>query len=475
MTDTKTPTYPLLWYTSNTPLTTGQRDCAMARYLGYHAGVHGTGYRRTKKSVPLVSGGAVHKGIELLGEWILDYQRAQPTKRLMDAPVEVTAWAAAEAARQYRVQAESRGLLLGISEVESKDAIALLINEQATLVEALVWVYAIARLPIMLASYRLLAVEVEEAPVLDCTCGLGDWLGQADQHEARGCTGIVQQGKADFLWEKIEDGSIAYEEFKTKSAPRYDWEQAWEHATQLFINMEAASARIGKSVDTAFVPVLYKGSRKRPWGASPDVPKTQDSPLVYGYYDPGSLPVRAADWQSEYESYSEFSAKKSRLPQTYKKTPIWDPANPLEPIRPDASRVETWVRKHVTQLQLLKIFNVLGPFPKPTTRVPLIVQGIAVEESDWRARVNELRRVEAYEPGDPNIDQMISRSWNCTRYYSRCEFWPVCNREPGWEDLSTHPDFQIRAPHHVTEREAFERVGVVFPPQDFEGDDEGEE
>lgn len=475
MTDTTTTpqaTYPLLWYTSNTPLTVGQRECAMARYLGYHAGKHGTGYRLKAKSVPLVTGGAVHTGLELLGQWILDWQDAHPEQILVDVPVPAVAWAATEAATRYRAQAEARGLSLGISEAEGAAAIALLIAEQATLIEALVWVYALTRLQTMTTRYRLLQVEAEEAPVLGCTCGLGDWVGQADHHETRGCTGIVMQGRADFLWESREDGAIVYEEFKTKSTANWQWEQAWEHAPQLFINMQAGTERLGggRAINAAYVPVLYKGARKRPWGAPVEVPKTQDSALVYGYFDPGNLPMRPPEWKSEHESVDDLGVKR-RLPKTFQRVPIWDPQYPLEAIRPGASRVETWVRGHVTPLQLAKLSQVLGPFPRPITRVQLAVEGVLAEETQWRDRVTYLRALGAYEPGRPEIDTVIPRSWNCTTYGGRCQFYGICSREPGWEDLSQHPLFQPRTPHHETERGAFERVGVVFPAGDFEAED----
>ena len=472
------PTAPLLWYTSNTPLQVGQRECAMARYLGYHAGRHGTGYRQRAKSVPLVTGGGVHTGLELLGKWVLDWQGVHVGQVVtLEQMVPAIAWAATTAAEQYRAHATQRGIGLGLSETESPEAVTLLIAEQATLIEALVWVYAIHRLEYMVARYTLLEVEAEEAPVLGCTCGLGDWVGASEQHAARGCTGIVMMGRADFLWQSREDGSVVYEEFKSKSSANWQWEQAWEHAPQLFINMQAATERLGagREVNAAFVPVLYKGNRKRPWGSdAATTPKTQDSPLVYGYYDAGDLPMRAADWQSAFETYDELGFKR-RLGKTYQKVPIWDAQYPLPEVRPGASRVETWVRSHITPVQLAKITQVLGPFPRPVARVALAVSGVLAEENRWRYDVFTLRQHGAFEPGDPAVDSNIPRSWNCTTYGGRCQFYGVCTREPGWEDLSTHPNFQIRTPHHETERAAWERAGVVFPPGDFEGDgDEGE-
>lgn len=494
----------------------GQRDCAFARWLEFHAGQHGTGFRRRATAVPLATGAAVHTGLELIGKWILDWQRAHTQQRLITVPDEVIAWGASEAAIGYERRARARGLELTKTDVDSAAAIDLLIREQATLIEAQVWIYAIVRLPYMLSRCVLIDVEREEAPVVDCTCGLGDWVGEVEVHAARQCRGIVAMGKADFLWEVVGERAIEYEEFKTKATSNYGWDMSWEHSGQLFRNMEAASRRLGRDVSTAYVPVLYKGKRDRVDRDDKSQPKIQQSPLVYGWYDPGNGMTRGPEWAARYKWIDDYG-KWHTLPRTYKRQGIWDESVPLGDVpplmlggdnlnpngvakRPGASRVEQWVKGWITPMQHYELLKVLGPFPKPTALVEEYTQAMLTEERRWRGDVAYLRAAGVYQPSDRkpvqqynggeglvstpgeiiHVDaaQVISRSWNCTRFDgSSCMFKPVCHKLPGWQDMTTMlsadgaPMYEIRTPHHSTEQTAYEAMGLQFPEQD-EDDDE---
>jgi len=469
--------YPLLWFTSNTPITTGQRDCAMRRYLGTHAGRHGTGYNKIKTAVPLATGGAVHKGLQLIGEWILDWQTAHAGQRLVEVPHEVTAWAGSEAAARYERRARSAGLELTKGDIDALAANETLILEQRTLVEALVWVYALSRLPVMLASHRLIAAELEQGPVVDCTCGLGDWVGDWRDHGPRGCAGIVAQGRCDYLWEEIETSEIVYEEFKTKASERKSWEDAWEHNGQLWLNMEGATRRLGKEVNKAYVPILLKGWRGRDRNQPSTAPKHQHSPLCYGYFDPGNPPLREPEWSSRYRWQDEYG-KTRQVPGTFNKVPVWDEQNPLITVgmRPDASRVEVWVRNHIADTQWPDLIKTLGPFPRPRQRMPDAEAAIKAEERLWRERVRILREEGAYGAEHPSVIEMIPRSWNCTGYDGTpCTFKPVCDKEPGWDTIDVMGKYEHRRPHHDPERETFEALGRVFPEDEWDSDEDGEE
>lgn len=471
--------YPALWFTSNTPITTGQRDCAYLRWLGYHAGPHGTGYRRKGHAVPLATGSAVHVGHQLIGDWILEWQAKNPTRRLTAVPDPVIAWAAGEAASQYEASARAKGLILTVGDLDAAAAIDGLILEQRTLIEGLIWIYAIVRLPVMLADYRLLAVEQEEGPVLDCTCGLGDWVGQWDVHQQRGCAGIVAQGRTDALWEGASDattGTIVYEELKTKASERKSWEDAWEHASQLWLNMEAAGKRLGRDVTTAFVPVLFKGWRGRDRGADPSQPKYQHSPLCYGWYDAGNVPLREPNWSSRYTWHDDYGQKHT-LGRTYTRKPLWSPEIEIPTIGAPAtaSRVERWIKGYITPVQYGDLLKVLGPFPLPRNQVRDATIALLAEERRWRDLVAELREAQAFTPDHPLVAELVPRSWNCTRYDGTpCEGRPICKKEPGWDAIDTMGVYDIRTPHHDPEKVAFAACGVTFPNTDAEeidGDD----
>lgn len=470
--------YPLLWYTSNSPISRGQRDCGMRRYTEYHAGPHGSGYRRKATAVPLATGKATHVGIELIGNWILEWQAQHgPMAHLTELPDDVVAWAALEAADAYERRAQAKGLMRTMGESELPAEITRLILEQRTLVEALVWVYALARLPYMLSEYRLICVEFEEGMVFDCSCGLGDGIGQIADHEARSCHGIADQGKADLIWEHVHTGAVIYEEIKTKASEKKSWADAWDHSSQLWLNMEAASRRLGRPVNDAFITVLYKGWRGRPRGSGEDVPKTQQTTLVYGYYDPGAPPIRAAEWKSQYKWHDDYG-KGHTLPHSYQKQAVWNEILPLAPLfgRPDASRVEQWVRGYFKSVNYLDHITVLGPFPRPVYRLADATAAVLAEERLWRAKVEYLRENNAFEPSHPLVVEQIPRSWNCTSYDStRCDFYGICTKQPGWESIESMGIFEIRTPHHAPERAAYEALGVVFPGEDDEDEDGGEE
>lgn len=479
-------TYPALWWTSNTPITTGQRECAMRRYLGNHAGRHGTGFRKRATAVPLATGSGTHHGIELIGQWLIEWREAHKQDRL-DCPDEVVAWAAIEAADGYARRARARGLELTKSDLDAAAELDRIIREQQALIEAQVWIYALVRLPFMLSRARVLNVEHEETPVLDCTCGLGDWVGSADMHAGRGCAGIVMQGKADFIWETFADGMLEYEEFKTKATPNYGWEQQWEHSGQLRVNMEAASKRLGKDVSQAYVPVLFKGRRDRTNRDDLTSPKIQQTPLVHAYFDPGAPPIRPVDWAARYKWYDDWG-KGHTLPRTYQRTFVADEANELPAENPngvrfrtDASRIERWVRGWILPVQYPELLKVLGPFPKPRTLMDDATRSIIVGEREWREKIAYLRSRQLFQPGDVageagepgvTVADVIPRSWACTNFDGTpCEFRPVCHKEPGWQAMEALGIYEIRTPHHDPEKVMWEELGVVFPEGDEDDDD----
>jgi hypothetical protein len=493
--------FPLLWFTSRTPTVVGQTHCRMDRYLGYHAGAHGTGYRHRAQSVPLATGSGVHVGAELILEWIQEYQTKHRGMPPMTPPLEVVAWGATEAAARYEHRARKRGFLeKGLEAVGADDgdtvptdvklspALEYLIAEQKTLIEAQVWIYGMIVLPQLLSKYRILDVEREESLVLDCTCGLGEAVADWTLHHDRDCEGIVQMGRADALLEGWADdvrGKIGYDEIKTKATPNMPWEKAWEHSGQLRVNMETASRRLGKRVDHAHIVTLFKGKRERDRN-DPTSQKEQSTPLIYGYFDEGSPGFRPAQWKAQYKWTDDYG-KGHTLPRDFRRRPIWDEDVdlPMLNTRPQASRVERWVTGYLTPQQWPLFAKVLGPFPHQVNQLPETLLSVLAEETDWRQIVAQIRLEVAAQLKLPAKDrrseieiaaQYVTRSWQCTSFGGEpCSFKPVCDKNPGWQDLETMGHYEIRTPHHATEKEAHEALGIEFPPGDEdEGDDDWE-
>ncbi len=450
MTDIK---HPLLWFTSRSPTDVGQRHCRMDRFLSYHAGPHGTGYRRKALSVPLATGSAVHTGAELLADWIMEYQQKHHGQPPVVLPLEVIHWAAEEAAAGYERLARAKGFNeVGLEQIGGDDAVVgdagvgdqrlsirsgdvgratgdlgthqihrgpaggvdtppaalvpatlpaaleTLIMEQRTLIEAQLWIFATITVPQMLSTHRILGYEVEETLVLDCTCGLGEGVANWRVHFDRQCEGIVQQGRADWIlegWEASKRGQLVYDEFKTKASPNAPWEKAWEHSGQLRINMETAGRRLGKKITAANIVVLFKGWRGRDKGDPPETPKYQHSPLCYGYYDPGSEGLRPGGWAAQYKWFDDLG-KGHTLPRTYQNRPVWDMSLPMLPTRQEdvgrfPSRVATWVMNYITPKQWGELVKVLGPFPYQPAAIPDTLRSVLAEERDWREVVQIIR------------------------------------------------------------------------------------
>jgi len=444
-----------LWFCSRTPTVLGQTVCAYKRFLEYHSGPNGLGLRRKSTAVPLATGAAVHTGLELLGNWLKESDATT-------APPDAVAWAATEAAARYEAKARKRGLLVTLTDATAAAAIDQLILEQSTLVEAIVWIAALYWLPGVLTNYKIIDVEWEETIVLDCSCGLGEAIVDHHQHDQRGCAGIVQMGRADWLLvNRLNPAQIAYAEFKTKSSQRQSWELSWEHSGQLLVSMEAASRRIGTSVSEAWIPTFYKGWRGRDRSEPLTAPKTQHSPLCYGYFEAARPPFNDANWSAKYRWVDDIG-RGHTLSKTYNKVAIWDEANEMAPCRAGASRVETWVTNFITSeivfAESSPLIKVVGPIPRPVNMVPKAMAAIVAEESRWRADL-EFINSDGVRP-----EQVIPRSWQCTGYDGTpCEFRPHCFDEPNWEDL-----YEPRTPHHGTEKTAAEARGVTFASDEDE-------
>ena len=94
----------------------------------------------------------------------------------------------------------------------------------------------------------------------------------------------------------------------------------------------------------------------------------------------------------------------------------------------------------------------------------LAIKGILTEERRWQQTVKALQAQGATMPDHEEIDDVISRTWNCTSYDNRlCMFAGICNRDIGWEDPEAGAKFEPRTPHHALERAAFEALGATFP------------
>jgi hypothetical protein len=185
--------------------------CPTARYLGYSWG--GTGLRRVRATIPLVTGSAVHAGMASLLNQVL---------KLGDTP---GVWAhvsvdeaVAAALAEYELELKGRGL-----DVELGEDAQWVTDEQRALIEGLVRAYAVAPtgLQALLEQYRILEMEREDVWEGFTHLGLDEKNGRVDF-----------QARADGLLQERGTSDLYVLSFKTASAFDYRQEASNRHDVQ---------------------------------------------------------------------------------------------------------------------------------------------------------------------------------------------------------------------------------------------------
>ena len=138
-------------YTDRSRYEIGVGRCPMLRYLQYHAGPTGYGFRRTAASLPLVTGTGLHDGLAPLLTHVM-LNDTLPDEDLIRQVI-------ADQAATYRTQVERRSLA-DVGEIDPV-YLAHLIDEQTSLITGLIWAFALDLLPQLHAENKIISVEVE--------------------------------------------------------------------------------------------------------------------------------------------------------------------------------------------------------------------------------------------------------------------------------------------------------------------------
>lgn len=453
-----------LWLTSRSAHERGTQDCPFKRWLEYHAGPYGYGFQRRALSLPLVTGTYVDKPISAICQWLIDYTDAHGTQPTA-APDEVIRWAAALAIQKYRATVEKRGLLaLAADDAQGLANLHHIINEQCTLIEGLVWTFSLVRLPQILATYRLRAVQPECVFVEGCTCGLGDLIGTPTVHEGRGCQGIAMQSRPDLLGSRWSDDAWGYLELKTASTAKRAWNESWERKQQFLLGILGAELRYGVEITHALVEGLVKGQRKRDYGVTdPTAVKKQQNALCYGYLRPANPGLTLADWLPSYQYYDNEGLQ-HRAPRDYKKTALWEAGADAFPSKPvDMTRSEWWTKYLFVNYPatLAKSLNTIGPIPKQVAMLDKALRSSVTEEHLWQERTWKIYDWTVANPGkgwgSPEyhafVESVVPRSWNCDPFGPDhpCAMQPLCFEHEGWAAPIESRLYVYRNPHHALE------------------------
>jgi hypothetical protein len=465
-----------IWLTDRSRYEEGTDHCQRGRYLRYHAGPHGYGWDKKAQSMPAVTGGLVHGPLTAILGYLKEHDQIPTDRWIYDEAI-------SPALAQYEATVEKRGL----ASITDADELARRVAEQTTLLEGLIWCYVRGPLPQFHVEQRVILVEEEFVSVIGCTCGLGDLMGTAEDHDARQCDGIGWMTRGDCISQRrgAPDGTgYRYNEFKTTSGMTAGWEAQWTHRVQLVAGVLGAEHKLGAEIDEVWVPALMKGRNQREWDpyeGKASGPKFQASPLVYGGRRSANLPLYGEDWLPKWANqyyFDEVTQKRKKIPKEYARTGIWElPASYWE-AGGCVSPSDYWTRWIGPEV-LAEQFKLVGPIYRGEWRLPVFLRQLEGEELRHRgalAALYDVAQVEGLGWTGPKFQDALdllypqSRGGACESFFGDvCPNLPLCDRLPGWE----HPEgmnFIPRRPHHAPElAQAIERG--LLPPDSAESDE----
>jgi hypothetical protein len=299
--------------------------------------------------------------------------------------------------------------------------------EQCSLIEGIAYGFCRVLRQGLLERFDILEVEQEHLVVLDCTCGLGH--GKAEDHVARGCQGIGEQLRPDFVAKRKSDGAIGFHDFKTAALINDKWDRQWNYSRQM--------ALLPLAIPEAthfYIHGIVKGMR--PWDKVVGA-KWQDSPFCYAYYKKGNPPVEPSEWAAQFWYTDEDGKNRQRTESKgWQKIPVWEKRS-----------IKSWVEAMPLDV-IQPLFQERGPFPVDGDRTREVALDHVVHERKWQKALWE--------------GEHIEKSWHCYEeaYGSVCEYAVHCWKEtPGSEKPEEilgedgQPLFVQRTPHHEAERE----------------------
>jgi hypothetical protein len=225
--------------------------CARKRWWQYE--YQGRGVERIINDVALSTGIAIHHVLEQLTLG-LDLEQAL-----------------AIGVNDYRQQVEAAGLAIVAGE---STAMQQVIDEQATLIEALGRGWAATRLPYYRETYDVVEVETEHT------------LAIADDLELMVRPDVVVRRKVD--------QTLFVVDFKSASTADGQWRKRYRYDQLTLSQLPPLEAALGEPVGGIIIEGLVKGYRAEyPKGSGQ---RQQNSPLIYGWRNP-----QTDEWASRYE------------------------------------------------------------------------------------------------------------------------------------------------------------------------------
>jgi hypothetical protein len=409
-------------------------------YLTYHA--MGVGLSPAKTNSDIAIGIARHDGVDALfsGEGV-------------------------DAAVQRALLRYSDDTAAGIAGFEDHYAVQAAQREHRTIIEAGLRVWAFKRLPVLLSSYDVLAVETERSCAWEVSI--------SDAYDNVTTTKVVFEGRIDAELKSKADGKVyAFSlknprEYNAKRHPDCNIDMQGKSETWLVGNtyghewaggvlMEYIMA--GQEKDDKWAPDKFSGDAA---GSAVMGTKIRWTPFARGWQRPQEAGGMEYAWMFKYPN------------------PLYNPAmeadnyrNPANKTFTKSTRVAAWeypggVKAWVDDLLAQKfvprevdplVGDALMFAPAPYYRQPGAITSwlySTVERSEM-----VVRALSNLSSGKKNIDQAFPMSeTSCmNKYGSRCAMWGICHEGKGDDPLNK--GYKLREPHHEKEKLALLSGGV---------------
>ncbi len=439
--------------------------CPTARYLGYAWG--GTGLRRVRATIPLVTGSAVHAGLAEMLTQILNQGDVPGAWAHVDVEKCVTA-----ALRVYADELIGRGL-----DVELGEDAQWVTDEQRALIEGLVRAYAVAPtgLQALLEQYRVLEVEREDV-----------WEGFTRAGLAENGARIDFQARADGLLQERGSADLYVLSFKTASSFDYRQENSNRHDVQGLSEAAVIERRLRATDPDARIMgiqmvYLVKGKRDQAFEGAPY--KTR-SPLLNGYFRE-NITEREYAWKEETPCPGPGHVLKQG-----KKGPILCEGKKFHKLGESWTKFQTWgqdsevggikgwvdlLASGTVQQEVGDPFESVVQMPLPYFRQDRDVQDWIEQAQNQEARViQDHQALEGVRVNQPELMRSVVNAVapgyrrSCD-WPSKCQFQEVCF---GDSTMFTSPLstglYEIRRPHHHAEAAAFRAKSEVTEESNHE-------
>ena len=390
----------------------GLGECQMARYYSYNA--LDKGLRKVGSSTPLTTGTLIHECLAKILVEVKD-KGSIPSEDFVRQVI-------AESKVSHK-QLIGDGGYYGIDVGEESN----LLQEQDNLVEGLTWGWHLHVLSAITSEFDVVSVEQEEL-----------------YEVPDGPYNVIQMSRPDFVLRSKATKKLVLGDFKSTAALNEEWVREWASSIQMAVGTLGVEARLKEPVEQFYIHALVKGSRKSEYNASIkdyDGPRRQQSVFCYGYAQEGNMPFLEASWRPTWK-YVDAAGANRTLGRGWEKV-----STHLYP-----GGVEAWVKSLPKDL-LMKQFAIIGPYQRQDHQIKQYVRSMVAEEVRNQSKLDCLPVGLPWESEEfqGQLDKAFPRSYNCFKYGSRCQFYELCFRHPGW-DKPLENGYIVREANHELEK-----------------------